>query len=322
MTYDRGGKPGIAWDDEVARDALVTALVADALAIIDCLPVCGLSEEAERAVALLALVAGQDVESGERPGSWRIARAVAKDRVVSVTDPESRHARKSRSSYRDGYKAHIAVEPETGLITDQQLTAGNEPDGPVGVALLDGEDAPVEALADSAYGSGATRKALDDAGHSQTIKPLPTRPAVPGGFGRDDFAVDHTRRIVTCPRGVTVAMNASGVARFAGHCTACPLRARCTTAPKGRSVTVSANDEQLVAARRRAATDEFNTSYRRWRSMVERGIAWLVADNHRRVRYRGAHRNRLWLSLRVAAINLRRLLNLGLRPTATGWTVT
>ncbi|MDQ3431519.1 MAG: hypothetical protein M3467_04730 [Actinomycetota bacterium] len=121
---------------------------------------------------------------------------------------------------------------EAGLITDQELTAGNEPDGPVGVALLDGEDAPVEALADSAYGSGATRKALGDAGHSQTIKPLPTRPAVPGGFGRDDFAVDHTRRTVTCPRGVTAAMNVSGVAHFAGHCTACPLRARCTSADR------------------------------------------------------------------------------------------
>jgi hypothetical protein len=74
--YDRGGKPDIAWDDEVARDRLVSALVTDALAIIDWLPVVGLDDEAERAVAL---VAGQDVESGETPGEWRIARAVAKD---------------------------------------------------------------------------------------------------------------------------------------------------------------------------------------------------------------------------------------------------
>ena len=46
--------------------------------------------------------------------------------------------------------------------------------------------------------------------------------------------------------------------------------------------------------------------------MVERTIAWMVADNGRRVRFRGVERNQLGLSLRIAAINLRRLVNLGL----------
>jgi hypothetical protein len=55
--------------------------------------------------------------------------------------------------------------------------------------------------------------------------------------------------------------------------------------------------------------------------MVERSIAWLVADGHRRVRYRGLARNQLGLSLRVAAINLRRLLRLGLTRTDAGWTL-
>ena len=55
--------------------------------------------------------------------------------------------------------------------------------------------------------------------------------------------------------------------------------------------------------------------------MVERSIAWLVADGHRRVRYRGVERNRLGLSVRVATINLRRLLNLGLTHAATGWSL-
>ncbi|MDQ3708745.1 MAG: IS1182 family transposase [Actinomycetota bacterium] len=319
--YDRGGKPDCAWDDDVAREALVSALVADALALIDALPVHGLGDDQERAVALLALVAGQDVEPGETPGSWRIARAVARDRVVSVTDPESRHVHKTRNAHRDGYKAHVAVEPETGLVTGQDLTAGNTPDGPTGVALLDGEPQPVQVLADSAYGSGPTRAALAQAGHTQTIKPRPTRPAVPGGFARDDFRVDHTARTVTCPNGVTVAINHTGMVRFGAHCAGCPLRARCTTSAKGRSVAVSDHDDQLVAARAHAATDAFDTSYRRWRPMVERSISWLVAHGHRRVRYRGAHRNRLWLSLRVAAVNLRRLLNLGLHRTHTGWAV-
>jgi hypothetical protein len=53
--------------------------------------------------------------------------------------------------------------------------------------------------------------------------------------------------------------------------------------------------------------------------MVERSIAWLVAGGNRRVRYRGVVRNQHWLSLRVAAINLRRLVILGLRGNHTGW---
>ena len=55
--------------------------------------------------------------------------------------------------------------------------------------------------------------------------------------------------------------------------------------------------------------------------MVERSIAWLVTNGHRRVRYRGVERNRQGLSVRVAAINLRRLLNLGL-DWNNGWQLT
>lgn len=56
--------------------------------------------------------------------------------------------------------------------------------------------------------------------------------------------------------------------------------------------------------------------------MVERTISWLVGTRHRRVRYRGVQANRAQLSLRVAAINLRRLVNLGLDHTATTWALT
>ena len=36
---------------------------------------------------------------------------------------------KSRSEYRDGYKAHIAIEPETGLVTAAVFTPANVVDG-------------------------------------------------------------------------------------------------------------------------------------------------------------------------------------------------
>jgi hypothetical protein len=123
--YDRPGKPDCAWDDPEARQALVSGLVNDALAVLAAVGEVELDAEQAEAVALLALVAGQDVEPGERPGSWRIARRVAQDRVISVVDPQARHARKSSAHKRDGYKGHLAAEPESGLVTECALTAAN-----------------------------------------------------------------------------------------------------------------------------------------------------------------------------------------------------
>jgi hypothetical protein len=130
--YDRPGKPECAWDDPQARQALVSGLVNDALAVLAAVADMELDAEQAEAAALLALVAGQDVEAGERPGSWRIARRVAHDRVISTVDPQARHARKSSAQRRDGYKAHVAAEPETGLVTECGLTAATAPDGPTG----------------------------------------------------------------------------------------------------------------------------------------------------------------------------------------------
>jgi Transposase DDE domain len=317
--YDQPGKPHCAWDDPQATQALVSGLVGDALVVLGAVAEVDLDAEQAEAVALLALVAGQDVEPGERPGSWRIARKVATDRVISTVDPQARHARKTSAQRRDGYKAHVAAEPETGLVTECALTAAAAPDGPTGIGLLGAEQPGLEVLADSAYGGGATRAALRAAGHAQTIKPLPLHSAVPGGFTIHDFRIDRSAGMARCPAGVTAPITNSGQASFARHCQGCPLRRRCTTAKGGRTIRLHPHEDELRAARRRAMTRSFQESYRRWRPMVERSIAWLVADGCRRVPYRGIDRNELWWSLRVAAVNLRRLLALGLARQDQSW---
>jgi IS5 family transposase len=316
--YDDPGKPRIAWDDDDARQQLVSGLVNDALVVLAAVGGLELTGEAVDAVGLLALVAGQDVEPGDKDGTWRIAQGTAKDRVISTVDPDSRHIHKTVRSYRNGYKAHITVEPVTGLICAQRLTAGNAPDGPTGVELMNDEPTGRQVLADSAYGSGETRIALKRRKHRLAIKPWPTTDT--GRFGRDDFTVDQHTRTATCPAGNTVTVTATNNAVFERHCNnGCPLRARCTTARSGRILRLSRHDAELVEARRAWRDGDFADDYRRWRPMVERSLAWLVRPG-RRVAYRGIARNRLWLAHRAAAINLRRLLNLGLTHN-DGWTL-
>lgn len=318
--YDNdAGKPLCAWDDVQSREALVTALVSDAQRLIDACPEGGLDQQQAEALGLLALIAGQDVEPGDGEGTWRIAARTAPGRVVSAVDPEARHIHKSVHSYRDGYKAHFAVEPETGLITACQLTPGSIPDGPIGVSLLTTETASVEVLADSAYGSGEVRAALEEAGHRQTIKPIALREHIPGGFTRDDFDVDLNAATVTCPAGHTVALTSKRHAVFGVLCTDCPLRSRCTTAVKGKTINLTPNERHLQQARIRAREPDYIQTYRSQRPMVERTIAWFTARGHRKVRYRGTERNQFFVHTRSAAINLRRLVHLGLQKQGKAW---
>jgi hypothetical protein len=129
LDYSKPGRPGIDRDDPQAKDALVSDLVNDALAVLEALT----GEDAPRrddaaadALGLLALVAGQDVEPAQDSdgtgGRWRIARKVAPDRMISTVDRQARHSRKSKSKRRDGFRGHVATEPESGLITDCEMT--------------------------------------------------------------------------------------------------------------------------------------------------------------------------------------------------------
>ena len=235
LDYGKPGKPPIDWDDPGAKQALVSDQVNDALAVLEALTGPGAPERdtaAADALGLLALVAGQDVEPAEESdgtdGRWRIARRVAPDRVISTVDTQARHTRKSKSKRRDGFRGHVAAEPETGLVTDCEMTmaagaGSSDAENGVKMACRDrfggtaaghGDDTAADAepgtgpgeepgqgeepeqgeelevYGDSAYGSGEARAAYRDAGHDTVIKPKPLQPAVPGGFTLDLSGVD------------------------------------------------------------------------------------------------------------------------------------
>jgi hypothetical protein len=66
-----------------------------------------------------------------------------------------------------------------------------------------------------------------------------------------------------------------------------------------------------------ARDDGFQADYTRHRPIVERSLAWLPKGNGR-LHYRGATKNHPWWQLRIAALNLERLLRLGLTQGAAG----
>ena len=256
--YSQPGKPRIDWDDPQAKDALVSALVNDANALVAALADADLGEDAdaEFALALLALVAGQDVDPADgsdgTDGRWRIARRVAPDRVISTVDPDARHTRKSPENRRDGYRA-LAAEPETGIITDQELTkaAGQENADPaVAETFLDREDEACQWYGDSAYGTGDLRGTIDDTdGAEAVIKPKPLQAPVPDGFTVDEFTVDEHAGTVSCPAGHTRPITPGRAVIFGALCRACPLRERCTTSKAGRTLHLHARDDLLRQAR-------------------------------------------------------------------------
>jgi hypothetical protein len=338
--YSDPGKPDIAWDDKQAQEALVSALVNDALKVVAAFEQLAaegrLEDKATQALALLALVAGQDVEPADgsdgTDGRWKIARKVAEDRVISTIDPEARHVHKTVRHRQDGYKAHVAIEPDTGLFTGVKLTKASGDDNHeavIGLELLDAEDrgtgGGLDVLGDTAYGSGQARAALEQAGHTAIIKPAPLRPAIQGGFTIDDFTIDEAAGTATCPNGLTRKITPNRSVTYGVACRDCPVRDRCTSSKDGRTLRLHQQDAILRQARRDwADTPELRHKYRQHRPMVERSIAWLIGPKGRcrKVRYRGAQANNRWLHLRVAGLNLRRLLNLGLTHTGQGWALT
>ncbi len=199
--YSVPKRPSCDWSDPAAREALVSGLVSDANALVAAVDGPGLDEEQAQAVALLALIAGQDVEPAEgsdgTDGRWRIARpqedkgrgAATGDRVISVTDPQARHSRKNVHDRTDGYRAHIAAEPQTGIITDEELTMAAGQDNSDAataarfVARAHGQDDADHAGRDEADRDEAARDEADDAARDDA-----------DGAGRDDAGQDEAAR--------------------------------------------------------------------------------------------------------------------------------
>lgn len=325
--YRTGGKPAADWDDPDARAALVDALARDGEAVLAALIDQTLTPPLGEAATLLATVLGQDLEDGE-DGRIRIARRVAADRVISTVDPETRHGHKTEARSFDGYKGHIAIDPDAELVTAVAVTPGNAGDASVALALLETElaeaapaDPPV-VYGDAAYGTGPVLAALDEAGAVSRLKVQPAN-GVPGHFTKDDFTVDLAARTVTCPAGRLAPFRgiAHTYADFGRACASCPLVGRCTRSPDGRKIGIGLFEAHLTTGRAASRDPAWLADYRATRPKVERKLAHLVRRRHggRRARVRGRQKVGADFSLLAAAVNLARLAVLGVTRSGGTW---
>jgi len=417
-SYDSPGKPIIDWTDAEAREQLVDALARDGYAVVAHFDGEKLPQKLDEAVRLLASVLGQDLEEDDE-GRFRIMRGVARDRIISTVDPEARHGHKTASNRFDGYKGHVAIDPDSEIITATAVTPGNTGDADVAEDLLSdvlddgegddddnsdepGDDAGIdsetesaanidgdamteasqptsghadiverrslwsrftrffasaltsavdalrppdraetavmapedtqpseprlEVYGDSSYGAASVLKLLDDAGITAFTRVQ--QPASIGGrFSQAEFDIDVDAGTAQCPAGKTVPLrpraDGSAMARFGDHCLDCPLRQRCTTASKGRSLHIHPEFERLSRHRDNQQDPAWAQAYKATRPKVERKIGHLVRVRHggRRARVRGTTRVALDFSLRAAAVNLQRLARMGVMRNQDRWMV-
>jgi Transposase DDE domain/Transposase domain (DUF772) len=329
--YRTPGKPACDWQDRAAREALVDALVRDAYRAHYALRGERLDPRVAEAAELLATVTGQDIE--ETPdGHFRIFEGTAPDRVISTVDPQARHGHKTAAHGFDGYKAHIAADPDSEVICAAEVSPATTGDAVVAPTLL-GELTKSEqgggppgavVYGDSAYGTGTHLAWLDTHGLTPMVKTqLPTAPG--GRFAKDQFRIDLQAGTVTCPARVTTpilaASRGGGRARFGQACSVCPLRDACTSSVRGRVVAIHPHEAELAAARNRQRDPAWLADYRATRPKVERKLAHLLRRRHggRRARVRGLVRVAQDFRLLAAAVNLARFATLGLRSTSRGW---
>ncbi len=344
--YTDLAKPVIDWTERGEREALVDSRARDGYALLAVLDGRDLSAEVVQAGTLLATVLGQDL--GQEPdGVFRIARRVAKDRVISTVDPEARHGHKTSARGFDGYKGHIAADPDSEIITATEVSAGNQGDAQTAADLITdllpepgqaeagqaeagqaeaGQERPA-VYGDAAYGAGEFLEKLDDADIEAKVKTQP--PTNTGGrFTKDAFDIDLDNDTVTCPNQQVAPIrrnrDGDGTASFGTACAGCPLAAQCTTSKTGRKVAVSRHERLLARARAAHTEPGRRADYRATRPKVERKLAHLMRHRHggRQARMRGRTKIAADFSLLAAAVNLARLGVLAIRSTVAGtWTV-
>ena len=320
------GSMSIDWRDSTARADAVSALAHDALRIVEWVRrhINEVRFGRGRLLDLcrtLARVVSNDLESDEE-GRLVIARRVVKSRLISLTDRQARHGRKSRSHTFKGFKIHVVGDVVSGVIASVAVTEGNEHDsGPAPRLIRRVKDlfsaGLKRVLGDTAYGGARLRHIVKGTCGVELLAPPPPVSTKVGRFGKQDLDIDLGAKTVTCVNGVTTGEYelVSGphnvrAPRFrwpAEVCCGCPLRDACLgKATGGHQVLLHPYEEELQAARDEWERPEVRLAYRT-RSQCERLVNQVIRHGGRKARSWGLGAAQLQAHAIVATCNLKLL---------------
>jgi IS5 family transposase len=255
-----------------------------------------------KGLAAARQVQAQDTVVGQ-DGIVTLRQGVARDRRISIEDPQMRHGRKTKSVRIDGYKRHVLTDLDTELVPAVGVTAANVAEAEVAeqiTADLDAQQRTLEELdIDRAYLSSSLVR--DRPGDLQVFcKAFPVRNGP--RFAKPAFTMDFDQGLLTCPNSVTMPFVPGGKVQFpAQTCQACPLRAQCTSSTRGRSVQIHP-DERLLAELRAAQQTPHGRARLRQRVKVEHTLAHVGRWQGDRARYLGQRKN-LFDLRRVAVVH-------------------
>jgi hypothetical protein len=328
------GEAEVDWNDEQSRNEFLHGIVSDAERTLEqanevIVPMPEGDKRRQRiqgAAELLNQLIDQDV--GRSEGGTTLNQGVARDRVISVHDPEMRHGRKSSSKRFDGHKAAIAVDAESQLITAVEVLAGNAADNERALELVEASEENTgleveEAVGDCAFGDGNTRQAFADANRR-----LVAKVAARGRrdqISKDKFQIDLDQMSCTCPAGQTTytlvrqgywqdrAGNKHPCQAFrfdASICISCPLRPDCIKAKgnKGRTIRLHPQEHLLQEAISLQRSEAFE-EYCQMRQVAEHRLARLVQLGIRQARYFGRKKTLFQLLMAATVANLTLVAN-------------
>ena len=299
------GSYRIDWRDSEARAELVSDLAGEVVRIVAWVrrrlqqvrsnKRKGLLRKCRR----LVRVVRDDLQADER-GRLVVARKVARARLVSLTDPQARHGRKSKSNVFNGFKLNVLGDSVSGLIAAVAVTPGNEHDGTPAHRLTRRAKALCEAvellLGDTAYGGAQLRHHTRRALGVELLAPPPAgRAPTSGRLGKESFVIDIAAGVATCPQGAAskgfayVAVPGYDVQarRFAWStrvCGGCPVADACLgKGQRSRRLVVYPYEAERQKARDDWRRPEIREAYRA-RSRGEKLIGDMVRRGCRRAR--------------------------------------
>jgi transposase len=279
------------WDDPVARDqalGVVLGVLEQVEGFVDDQQLG--SPGVQGALGAARQVQAQDVACDEQ--GVRLRQGVARDRRISIEDPQMRHGRKSRSHLIDGYKRHVLRDLDSGLVPAVGVTPANLPEGQGAEQIRDDLAAQQLTLAelhiDRAYLSSVL---VQDRPDDLEIFCKAWRVRNGPRFAKTDFTLDFDHHLLGCPAGQQMPFTPGGKVQFPAEvCAACPLRTQCTTSTRGRSVQIHPDEHLLVELRQRQLTPVGRAKLRE-RVAVEHTLAHIGHWQGRRARYLGPRKN-------------------------------